>query len=225
MNIFRNIRLRSFIIFACLTNAASAQSQPPNPRGDTQSWNEVQFTVPFNEQVELTLSGEFRLGRNLGDFVDERVGASLRFKLGKYFEFSPGYEYILKQPDRSRNTFENRLSFAGTVKIPVGRFTVENRNQFERRLRNSQSDTTRYRNRLLISRPVKIGGVELDLFASEEVFYDWSENDWTRSRFSVGGEKKFSEQFTLEVYYTRQNDGFGSPGDLHIIGTTFKLRK
>ncbi len=221
----REITLGALILFACFAYTASAQSPlQPESRGDTQSWNELQFTVPINEQVDLTFSGTLRLGRNLGDFIDERVGAGLDFKLGKYFEISPGYEYIVKQPEPGRNTYENRLSLAGTVKIPVGSFSIKNRNQIERRLRNSNSDITRYRNRLLLSRPVKIGGTELELFVSNEVFYDFSENAWTRNRFSVGGEKKFSEHFTLEVYYTRQNDGFSSPGDLHIIGTTFKLR-
>jgi len=221
--IARKILLFALIIFAFF-HTAFAQSLPDS-RNDTQSWNKVEFTVPVYESVDLVLSGDLRLGRNLSDFVDERVGARLNFKLGKYFELSPGYEYIVKQPERNLNTYENRLSLAGTVKIPVGKFSVENRNQFERRLRHSQSDTTRYRNRLLISRPVTIGGVKLDLFASNEVFYDWSVNAWTRNRFSAGGEKKFTEQFTFEVYYTRQNDGFSRPGDLHVIGTTFKLRK
>ena len=219
----RKIRLGAFIIFA-FAHTAFAQS-PPASRSDTQSWNELQFTLPLNKQIDLVLSGELRLGRNVSDFVDERIGAALRFKLGKYFEISPGYEYIVKQPDRNRSTYENRLSLAGTVKIPVGRFTIENRHQFERRIRHSQSDIGGYRNRLLISRPVTIGGVKLELFASDEVFYVFSENAWTRNRFSIGGEKEFSEQFALEVYYTRQNDGFSRPGDLHIIGTTFKLRK
>lgn len=217
-------RLGLLLMLTVCVQTASAQTAVDS-RTDTQSWNEFQFTIPVTKQIDLTLTGEFRLGRNLGDFVDERVGASLRFKLGKYFEVSPGYEYIVKQPEPRRNTYENRLSFAGTIKIPAGRFTIEKRSQFERRLRNSQSDTTRYRNRLLVSRPVKIGDVELELFVSEEVFYDWSENAWTRNRFSIGGEKKISEQFTLEVYYTRQNDGFSSPGDLHVIGTTFKLSR
>lgn len=106
--IFRSIRLGSLFIFAFSAHNALAQSQPADSRSDTKSWNEVQFTVPFSEQVEMTLSGEFRFGRNLSNFVDERVGASLRFKLGKYFDLSPGYEYIVKQTDRTRSIYENR---------------------------------------------------------------------------------------------------------------------
>lgn len=97
--IIRKIRFGALTLFACFAFTASVQSQSPDPRSDTQSWNEVEFAVPLNEQVELTLSGTLRLGRNLRDLVDERVGASLRFKLGKYFEVSPGYEYIVKQPE------------------------------------------------------------------------------------------------------------------------------
>jgi len=218
-------RLGLVMMLLCFWSPAVVGQSPTDMRGDTQSWNKVQFTVPLGDRIDLTFRGDLRLGRNLGDFVDERVGASLRFKLSTYIELSSGYEYVVRQPERGRTTYENRISFAGTVKVPVGRFSIENRNQFERRVRNSASDTTRYRNRLLLSRQVKFGDTQIKLFVSDEVFYDFAEQAWTKNRFSVGGEKKFSDQFALEIYYTRQNDGFSRPGDLNVIGTTFKLRK
>jgi len=68
--IIREIRLGALILIACFAYTASAQSQLQNLRSDTQSWNEVEFTLPVNEQIDLTLSGTLRLGRNLGDFID-----------------------------------------------------------------------------------------------------------------------------------------------------------
>lgn len=216
------IKLFLLFIFGSFVHAVAAQA--PDPGSDTQSWNKVQWTVPLNKHIDVTLSGDFRLGRNISDFVDERAGVTLRFKISKYLDLAPGYEYVVKQPDGISSTYENRLSFAGILKLPAARFTIENRHLFERRLRNSRSDSTRYRNRLLISVPVKISGVDLKLIASDEVFYDWSVNAWSRNRFSVGVEKQFSKRFAVEVYYLRQNDGFSRPGDLHVIGTTFKVR-
>ena len=64
----------------------------------------------------------------------------------------------------------------------------------------------------------------LQLFASDEVFYDWSFDAWVRNRFAVGVSRKFNKYFTGDLYYMRQNDGRSRPGDLHIIGATYRLR-
>ncbi|MEJ7712427.1 MAG: hypothetical protein WKF84_21880 [Pyrinomonadaceae bacterium] len=58
------------------------------------------------------------------------------------------------------------------------------------------------------------------MFVADEVFYDWSVDDWVRNRFTIGVSKVFNKTFTGDLYYMRQNDGRSRPGDLHVIGTT-----
>jgi hypothetical protein len=208
-------------IIALFVGIADAQSSNRAPRDDTQWWNELQITFSLNK-FDINLLGTLRIGRDLS-FVDERAGGSFTFKAGKYVTLSPGYLYIATQPVAGRKGYENRLIFAGTLRISLGRFTISDRNQFERRFRNPV-DSTRYRNRLQIEHPVEIGSVDLKLFASDEVFYDWSVNRWVRNRFSVGGSKAFNKNLTIELYYLRQNDGLSRPGDLHVIGTAFRVQ-
>jgi hypothetical protein len=117
---------------------------------------------------------------------------------------------------------ENRLTFAATVRIPWRKFTFSDRNQFERRLRTTHS--TRYRNRLQIDYPIKIDKLALQLFVSDEVFYELSVNHWVRNRFAAGVSRKFNKYFTAEIYYMRQNDGRARPGNLNVIGATYRLR-
>jgi hypothetical protein len=107
--------------------------------------------------------------------------------------------------------------------VPLGKYTLSDRNQFERRLR-AAGDSTRYRNRIQIEHPLKVGKTSVQLFASEEVFYDWSVDDWVRNRFAVGVSRKFNQHFTGDLYYMRQNDGRSRPGDLNIIGVTYRIR-
>jgi hypothetical protein len=58
---------------------------------------------------------------------------------------------IAMRPFERIKVNENRLTFAATVRIPCGKFTLSDRNQFERRLRLINS--TRYRNRFQIEHP------------------------------------------------------------------------
>ena len=222
------MRLYSFIavcsIFTCVAGIASAQATSPPPTDDTQLWSDVQLTVPLKKKVDLILTGTFRLGRNLTNPIEERGAISLAFKANNYLTFETGYLYIATQPSKIRRNYENRLVLSGTIKFPIGKFTLSDRSQFERRFRNSQSDSTRYRNRLRVEYPVVVGSQKFNVFASNEIFYDWSVNEWIRNRFAVGANKKLSQRLTAEVYYMRQNDGRSRPGDLHVIGTVFKIQ-
>ena len=210
-------------LMLCFFNDAAAQSPQSASRDDTQSWNEVELSLPLNEQVDLEFYGQLRVGRNLSHLVDERAGIGFSFKPNKYLTFEPSYRYIAAQPVAGRSTREHRLSFEATVSVPVRGFTLSDRNQLDRRLRSS-GNTTQYRNRLQVEHPVTLGGTQFKVFVADEVFYDSRERAWIRNRFSVGVSRKFSERYTGEIYYLRQNDGFSRPGDLHVIGTTLRVR-
>src|SRR6267142_3819034 len=174
--------LSVLILFAAVV---SGQANLPS-QSDTQSWNDVNFSVALSKTFDFTVLGTLRLGRNLSRPVDERIGAAFSYKAGKYLTFTPSYLHIGTQPFRGRKVWENRLSFASTVRFPVGHFTLSDRNLFERRLRHPGGDSTRYRNKLQIERPVGPLKMKLALYVADEVFYDWSFNAWVRNRFTVG---------------------------------------
>lgn len=205
-------------------NVIEAQAGlPPVPEEDTQEWNDVQLSVPLNKEVDFNLSGTLRLGRNVTHLIDRRVGVGFTFRAGKYLTLAPSYLNIIMRPAEGRKVRENRLNFAATLALPLGKFRLSDRNLFERRLR-FPLDSTRYRNRLQLEHPFKIGKTALQLFVSDEVFYDWSVDDWVRNRFTVGGSRRFNRYFTGDLYYMRQNDGRSRPGDLHVVGTSFRFR-
>ena len=216
--------LLTLLIF-CSAGASVARSQILAPRSDTQSWNDLQFTMPLNKEIDLILLGTLRIGRNVTHPVDERVGVNFRFNVGKYLTLTPGYLYIRMQPVAGRNDKEHRLTFAATPRIPCKRFTLTDRNQFERRIRSPQVDATRYRNRLQIEVPFKPKNSKWVFFASDEVFYDWSVDDWVRNRFQIGLRKTFSKKLAVDFYYLRQSDRRSRPGDLNVIGTVFRLSR
>lgn len=202
---------------------SAAKSQTPTPREDAQSWNEIELTLPLDKKVDFEFYGQLRLGRNFSRFVDERVGFGVSFKPNKYLTIEPSYRRIYSQPVAGRNNRENRFSLEATVSVPVKGFTVSDRNLIDRRLRSS-GNTTQYRNRFQVEHPFKVKDTEFKAFVADEVFYDSVERAWIRNRFSIGVSRKFSERYTGEIYYLRQNDGFSKPGDLNVIGTTLRIR-
>ncbi len=216
----------TIILVLLLLDGVLAQSTATVPENDTQLWTEVQITKPIvKDKIDLLLTGTFRLGRNITHPVDERFAIAIDFKVNKYFKITPGYLYQAAQPFAGRKTYENRLMLAGTVEYEwKNKITLKDRNMIERRLRNSQADSIRYRNQLRIDFPFSVKGNAFKFFVADEVFYDWSVNAWSRNRFTVGVNRKFKDKYTAEIFYLRQNDGRTRPGDLHVIGTSLKIR-
>jgi hypothetical protein len=227
------------LVLAALVGFASssnAQTVRP-PTDDTQFWSDVQIVTKLvkdekkREVVSLVFGGVFRLGRDISHPVDERASVGIDFnlrKLAKDFnlKLTPGYLYQATQPFEGRKTYEHRLIFSATPEYTYNKFKFKDRNQFERRLRNSQPDSTRYRNRFEIEYAFKQGESELFRgYTADEFFYDWSVTDWVRNRYSVGVRKDLdkAKHFMVEFYYLRQNDARARPGDLHVIGSLLKI--
>ena len=194
------------------------------PKSDTQSWNDVQFTIPLNKKTEFVVIGTLRLGDNLTKPVDERWGIRFNYALTKYVTLQTLYFHREARPPNGRHEREERGTVGANLRVPLGKFTFNTRNWFERRWREPQVDSWRYRNRLQLEHPFKIGKTKFVWVVSDEVFYDWSVNDWVRNRFAVGVNHTFNKHFTLDTYVMRQNDGRSRPGDLNIIGTTWRIR-
>ena len=223
----RRLRLFCLLLTASLLSATvstSVQSQTRVPKADTESWNDVQFFVPLSRKVDLLVQGTLRIGGNLTTPVDERWGFGFNYKVWKYVTLNALYFHREAKPPNGRQEREDRLTFGATMRVPVKKFTLIDRNWFERRWRAPQVDAWRYRNRLQLEHPFKIRKATFTGYVSDEVFYDWSQHDWVRNRFIVGAYHAFNKHFTLDLYLMRQNDGRTRPGDLNVIGTQWRFR-
>lgn len=214
----------SLVAILSFASSASVRTQTRVPKADTQSWNDVQLTVPLNQKVDFLIQGTVRIGGNLTKAVDERWGFGFNYKLNKYVTLNELYFHREAKPPNGRQEHEDRLTLGATLRVPIKKFTLIDRNWFERRWRQSQVDAWRYRNAVLLEHPFKIGKTKFTLAIGDEVFYDWSLHVWVRNRFAVGASHAFNKHFTLYVYGMRQNDGRSRPGDLNIIGTAMRFR-
>src|SRR5689334_9020811 len=219
-------RYTAFLLLTLLLVASSVVAQTANriPETDVQNWNDVQFIVPVNKKVDFILTGTLRFGDNVTKAVDERFGAAFNYKLDSEITLGAWLFGREARPPNGRREHETRLTFGPTLQKGIGKFSLSDRNWFERRWRDPPVDAWRYRNRLRLEHPFQINRAKFTWFVSDEVFYDWSLHDWVRNRAAVGASHAFNKQFTLELYYMRQNDGRSRPGDLHIIGTLWRIK-
>ena len=212
------------LLFGAAVFGISGRAQAPPDRSDFQTWNEIQFTVPLNKYFDLVTSVPTRIGKNITRFNEGRFVIGTTWKPHSSFNVQPFYSYI-----RARNTAgdfrtEHRLTLRGTYRFPIKSFGLSHRSTFEYRLRRPQN-SWRYRPSITVEKdlPEKwIPGAKV--FVTEEPFYDSLLERWSRNRFTIGITKTVGKQVSVDIYYLRQNDGFSRPGDLNVIGSTWKVK-
>jgi len=136
----------------------------------------------------------------------------------------PFYWHINARNAAGQFRVENRLNLAVTYRFPTKSFGLSHRSTFERRLR-APVNTWRYRAMLTLEKDIpKTIIPAAKWFIADEVFYDSATGRFSRNRFSAGVSKTLTKELSLDLYYTRQNDGFSHPGDLNIVWAAWKIK-
>ncbi len=212
-----------FLVAALFLTVLSTANSAQTDHEDVQSWNDIQLTIPVHEKVDLSLTTTYRFGENLTRFNEGRVGAGIGLKLHKSFSTAAGYNYIESRNTGGEFRTEHRYHLNGVYKFPFKRFGLSHRSQYEYRVRGS-GNSWRYRPSITIEKSLPERFLSnTKVFVTEEPFYVSTTGRFSRNRFSVGIKKAVNDHFSFDIYYLRQNDGFSRPGDLNVIGTSWKF--
>lgn len=218
-----NLYLKFFLTVVILIAGQSLASAQTNDE-DLQSWNDLQITVPINKKFDAVFMATARIGSNISKLVEGRGGGGIVWKINKAFSLSPAYIYIETRNSRGQFHTEHRFVFNGKYKFPVKAFGLSHRSQFEYRVRSS-GNNWRYRPSITVEKDLPKSFIpRAKIFVTEEPFYISTTGKFSRNRFSVGINKTINSKFSLDVYYLRQNDGYAHPGDLNVIGTSWKIK-
>lgn len=221
MNILRKIWLIIFVAIALCSLAKGQTTQADDE--DTQSWNDIQIAIPLSKNVDLLLQTTLRIGNNITRLVEGRVGGGISVKINKAFTISPTYAYIETRNTRGAFRTEHRYSLRGVYKFPTKGFGLSHRSIYDYRVRSS-GNTWRYRPSITFEKSLPERLIsKAKFFVTEEPFYVSTTRKFSRNRFSLGISKTVNEHLTLDLYYLRQNDGYSHPGDLNVIGTSWKI--
>ncbi|MGI8638976.1 MAG: DUF2490 domain-containing protein [Pyrinomonadaceae bacterium] len=209
------------LYLALLISSANAQTNQDND--DYQSWNDVQITVPMTEKFDFFLQGTFRFGNDISRLNDRRIAVGYVYKPSKSLSISPFYWNIVARNSSGRFRQEHRLNLRITYRFPFKKFGLSHRSGFEYRIRQPRN-SWRYRPSLTFEKGIEKIIPKSKFFATEEIFYDSILKKFSRNRFSVGINRTLTKNLSLDIYYMRQNDGFSVPGDLNVIGTSWRIK-
>lgn len=202
--------------------SVKTQNPPLVEQDDIQSWNDVQLTVPMTKQFDFWTSVTMRFGKNITRLNDGRYAIGFIYKPDKSWTVQPFYWYINARNSRGQFRNENRLNLRIGYRFPIKSLGLSHRSTFEYRIRNT-GNSWRYRPSLTFEKdlPKKFNG---KFYLTEEVFYDSALDKFSRNRFTVGVTKNISKKLSVDLYFMRQNDGNSRPGDLSVVGTSWKIK-
>lgn len=120
---------------------------------------------------------------------------------------------------------EHRLKAEATLEKKFPAVSLKSRTRFEFRVRSGIADSVRFRNRFSLSVPIKKENKELFApFIADEPYYDFSKKLWSRNELAIGVSKKFSNKFSLDVFYMMQLNKSTYLKEVHAIGTAFRFK-
>lgn len=207
--------MRILIIFLLVAWSFSASAaQTAKLASEFQSWNDAQFILPLVrgkdekgkslDRLTATFTGALRVGRKSVDFLDNRVGATLDWRVNKYFSLLTAALYREDENVKNLRRYESRVGVGAIFSKKLEDFTFRDRNMFEHRFRHNRRDINVYRNRIQINRPLKRRGKELFApFVSEEGFYDLTAEKRFRNEFYAGITRRIDKRISIDIAYVR----------------------
>lgn len=198
----------------------SAAAAPPAV--DNQYWGEVDATHPLSSDFSVTGIVTAHIGNQLPNPTFTGVGLQLDYVTGQFMT-SGGSYFVSIRSAGSGEHITARLPFiAETYKVKYADVTLTDRNRIEE-VEGVPNSPRRYRNRFGLDWSLSGNESLTHIFATDEVFYDFSRSQWTRNRAQVGLTLSITQNAALLVFYLRQQDNHGAPNRLNVIGTTLQM--
>ncbi len=207
-------------------------SQTPALPSEFQSWNEIQLILPVVwvkdskgksvNKVTATFNGVLRVGRKNLDFLDNRAGLTLDFRVNKYLSLLAAALYRKDELVKNVRRHETRLDFGATVSTTWRGFSFRDRNMFEHRFRNGRADTNLYRQRIQASYNVKHNDkVLFSPFISEEGYFDLGSKTWIQNEFYAGITRAINQRTSIDISYIRSDS---RPVNVNGLSLSLKIK-
>jgi hypothetical protein len=211
------------LLFALALEPAAAQTS--NQPEVSEYWPSLVTTVELGSRFRLQTRIENHTGLDsrftqweLGTTLSYRTMRRLRLRRrdndeeNKYdLTIGAGYMFV-QSNDHDVVEGEHRILVEATPKHSLGLgFLLQDRNRLEFRWREEGYDF-RYRNRLMIDRPLRVRGFDFIPYASGELFWSRNAHRWDENRSSFGVWLPYRKSVMLDLYYLRKNcSGCGRP--------------
>ena len=184
---------------------------------DEQLWTELDVIAPVTDKTTITGIAQLRLSESLPNPILTALGADLNYKTGEW-TLGIGYRHEV-----TGNRQGEEPDITQVVRLPVtwarrfGRSTVAIRVMPQSTL-TASSNPWRLRIRAEYRWATQGWGPISYLYSSDEVFYQFSDNELFRNRFQAGLNLRCGERTSLRLYYQRQDSNNQTPGAINALG-------
>jgi hypothetical protein len=175
----------------------------------------LELVVPVHPRITLKPYGFY-----IGDLKVPVAQVDVSIRATKFLTITPSYMYysvpasglnkLSPEPAGFTDSYhENQFRIDGTVSFLVRKFEISVRNMYVRRFRpGGADDLNRYRGRIVIAHPLKVGGSSWKPFASWETYYDGGGGGWDKDRIWTGVTLPLMKQVSFQPSYLwERSDG------------------
>jgi hypothetical protein len=184
---------------------------------DDQLWSELDVIAPLTSRTSITGIAQLRLSETLSNPTLTATGADVNYKQGEW-TFSLGYRH---QVTGNRQGEEVNVTQAALLMSTwarrFGRSTIALRTRVENTI-TASSNPWRARFRAEYRWATSNWGAVSYLYSNDEVFYQFSNDEFWRNRFEAGANLTFGRHTDLRLYYQRQDSRQQSPGAINALG-------
>lgn len=198
--------------------ASRSDAQTPHDQSVEEFWPTISSTIELGHRVRLQTTAENHSGVDgpftqweLSAILSYRAMRKLRLRQGDNDEenkhdLTVGAGYMFVQQDENGVVQgEHRILVESTPKHSLGLgFLLQDRNRIEFRWRENGYDF-RYRNRLMIDRPIQIRGFKFIPYAFGELFWARNAHAWDENRYAFGLRLPYKKSVMVDFYYLRKN--------------------
>ena len=204
------------LILACLPACAQESQFLP----EIDFYAKLNSEIRFQMQAKQTREGGEPTQAEIGPSIDFYVHPWVRLDKVRRFDLDDaksrplvlavGYRYL---PESNGGAATNRLEPVATSRFPVStKVLVTDRNRFDLDWK-SGSFTWRYRNRLQVEGPVRVGTYHFTPYASVEPFYQSQYGKWSETAIYAGLIFPIGKHVQLDTYYEHQNQTGKKPNE------------
>jgi hypothetical protein len=189
---------------------------------DSQLWSELDVRYPVAADWSATGILTTRLGNDLPNPTLSAAGLQIDYRFGSWIASATGYYVSIRSAQSGARTAIWLPAAALTYEIRFGPVALSDRNRLEQ-LEGIPGSPGRYRNRACADWHILGEGRLTGVFLADEAFYDLSTDRWSRNRAQVGVQWSLAAGTRLQTFYMRQNNIYGAPARLNVLGLTLQL--
>jgi hypothetical protein len=208
---------RAIVVAAALGTPVAAWAESSTISPQTQLWTEFNVVEPLSSIFSVTGIGQLRVSDEPPNPALTSLGMDVNYKFGGAWTVSLGYVHQVTG-NREENPNVTQLArLTTTYAYKFGRSTLLVRGRLQNNL-TSSSNPWQARLRAEYRYATDRLGPIAYLYTNYEEFYQFSNQEFFRSRFQVGTNLIFTQRFSARVYYQYQDTRNNEPKVINALG-------